>query len=278
MTNRALRWNRVLNGRPRTRLDQASQMSAASQISVANQISAASQIEQASQISAASQIEQARQMSAVNGGHAHGSTRYVVRIGRMGGRALLATVLAASAGCHLWPHREESRPADIASGSVPPPPGSMTCAWHQAENAKARGYDWVIAQHQWYQGGEHLGPDGQERLARLAAQWRESTRPVIIEPHTILVRRDLSDDYGKSEPQLYEESLKSAKELDERRRLHIVEQLASRGFEDANDRVVIARPPYDALYGQDAEMAFQQIEFGGVFGGRGGRGIGGGFG
>lgn len=199
-------------------------------------------------------------------------------IGQLGGPALLATFLAASTGCHLWPQREETRPADIAPTAVPPPPGSSTCAWHQAENAKARGYDWVIAQHQWYQGGEQLGPDGQERLGRLAAQWRESPRPVVIEPHTILVRRDLSDDYGKSEPQLYEEAVKSAQELDERRRRHVVEQLASRGFEDADERVVIARPPYDTLYGQDAEMAFQQIEFGGMggMGGMGGRGIGGG--
>lgn len=197
-------------------------------------------------------------------------------IGHLGGSALLATFLAASTGCHLWPYHEETRPADIPPGAVPPPPGSATCAWHQAENAKARGYDWVIAQHQWYQGGEQLGPDGLERLERIAAQWRESPRPVVIEPHMILVRRDLSEDYGKSEPQLYEEAVNSARELDERRRRQVVEQLASRGFEDANERVVIARPPYDALYGQDAEMAFQQIEFGGGFGGAGGRGIGGG--
>jgi hypothetical protein len=206
-----------------------------------------------------------------------GRGRTWTRAGMFGSHALLAAFFASSSGCHLWPHREESRPADIPAGAVPPPPGSITCAWHQAENAKAQGYDWVIAQHQWYQGGEQLGPDGQERLARLAAKWRESPQPVIIEPHSILVRRDLSEDYGKSEPQLFEEAMKSARELDERRRLYLVEQLASRGFEDAHERVVIARPPYDALYGQDAEMAFQQVEFGGMFGGRGGRG-GGGFG
>ncbi|MFO0903159.1 MAG: hypothetical protein U0939_09180 [Pirellulales bacterium] len=173
-------------------------------------------------------------------------------------------------------------------GAVPPPLGAISCQWHEAQHAKAQGAEWVLFQNSWYQGGNLLGPDGRDQLRGLVPRLQDSTQPIIIEPVMIYIRRDLQEDYGKSERQIYEETLTRAQELDLQRREHVVELLAEAGVADADKRVVLGKPPYDPIYGHDAQQAYFMHEVGragfgvggrrGGFGGGLGNGLGGGFG
>ncbi len=202
-------------------------------------------------------------------------------------------LLFLASGCQSMPGDENPYCGpEHGPGAVPPPLGAISCQWHGAQHAKAQGAEWVVFQNSWYQGGNILGPEGREQLRGLVPRMQESTQPVIIEPVMIYIRRDLQEDYGKTERQIYEETLARAQELDSQRREHVVALLADAGVPDADQRVVLDKPPYDPIYGHDAQQAYFMHEvgragfgigrgrggFGGGFGGGLGGGLGGGFG
>jgi hypothetical protein len=128
--------------------------------------------------------------------------------------------------------------------------------------------DFVIHQHEWYQGGEALGPDGRRHVAELAQRMQTEQYPVVLEP----AEPDL-----KVSPNI-ETAIQMARARDQNRRMVVIQQLAASGSIGVDSRVIVAYPQAEGLSGDEATRVFQSLSRGGGnFGGGGGNG-GGGFG
>lgn len=143
--------------------------------------------------------------------------------------------------------------ADIPSGAMPRPAGTYVCQWQHAQMDRAEKEEFVIHQYEWFQGGRTLGPDGRRHLATMTLRLAHEPYPVVI---------SASDDPDK----------------DEMRRQTIVEALAMDGVSDADQRVLIAKPEAEGLYGPEAvrygtsRMMGRGMMGGGTVGSLGGQG------
>lgn len=140
-------------------------------------------------------------------------------------RLLGAGALSAVVGCHGAPHSPAC--ADIPPGAIPQNSGAYTCQWQTAQAERAEQDDFVIYLNEWSMRTSTLAHCGQAHLARLADRLPASATPVIVQP--------------SGEP-----------ELDQARQAAIVELLTARGVGIAADRVIIATPEAEGLYGFEA--------------------------
>ncbi len=143
------------------------------------------------------------------------------------GLMLILVMAALSAGCHetgCWP---TDRCADIPCGAIPQPPGTYSCQWQTAQKLRAEQDKFVIYQYEWFQGGDHLGPDGRRHAEAIARQLASVPFPVIVEK---------SDD----------------SKLNDKRREQVIVALASLGAADAERRVVLGYSEAEGLAGTEA--------------------------
>lgn len=135
----------------------------------------------------------------------------------------LVSFTMAVSGCH----NEPKRCNDIPPGAIPQPNGTHVCQWNHAETARADQDNFVVYQYEWSADGTKLTQFGQEHLARIAQGLPQVCFPVVIEP--------VSD-----------------QRLNEIRRMAVLEWLANCHVPIAPERVVLARPEAEGLYGQEA--------------------------
>jgi hypothetical protein len=169
------------------------------------------------------------------------------RSSRAGWLGLLA--LAALAGCKGAPHTPAC--ADIPPGAIPQYSGTYTCQWQTAQAERAEQDDFAIYLNEWSQQSAELAPCGQAHLSCLGDRLALSPLHVIIQPS------------GDAE-------------LDRARQTAIVEQLAQRGLAVGSDRVIVARPQAEGLYGFEAPRIVRGYSQSGTYGS--GIGTGAGFG
>jgi hypothetical protein len=163
-------------------------------------------------------------------------------------RGLLgAGALAAAAGCHSAPHTPAC--ADIPYGAIPQPAGTYVCQWQTAQTARAELDDFVLYDYEWAPHGASLAPCGQAHVARLIERLPECPHPVVIPP--------------SGDPQ-----------LDQARYATVVEQLALRGVPSPGERVVVAPPEAEGLYGFEAPRIIRGYAQSGTFQSGGGTGVG----
>ncbi len=163
-------------------------------------------------------------------------------------RLLGAGALSAVVGCHGATHTPAC--ADIPPGAIPQNSGTYTCQWQTAQAERAEQDDFVIYLNEWSLRTTTLAHCGQAHLARLADRLPACATPVIVQP--------------SGEP-----------ELDQARQSAIVELLAARGVGIPSDRVVIATPKAEGLYGFEAPRIIRGYSQTGTFSsGAGGTGVG----
>jgi hypothetical protein len=176
----------------------------------------------------------------------------------------LLSALAFSTGCRWCDRLCGHDPcATIPKGAIPQPNGTYACQWQNAQIDRAQAGKFVIQKYEWYKGGETLGPDGKRHVATIAKQLPHVPYPVVVAT---------SDD----------------EDVDNTRREFIVQRLSEAGVEDAEERVVLAVPEGEGLYGLEAQrfgtarqmgiMGFGNSMGGGGMMGGGGFGGAGGFG
>jgi hypothetical protein len=143
---------------------------------------------------------------------------------------------------------------------MPAPLGTYVNGWNGAMAAAASEDQFVIYTQEWFSDGIHLGPYGRYHLQRIIKSLSSGPSPVVIQP-------------------CQDES------LDRARQTFIVNQLLAAGIRDATERVIIAYPRAEGLYGDQAARIFLIYNSGGRgttggnvggggYGGGGGGGIG----
>jgi len=184
-------------------------------------------------------------------------------------------ILALSTGCqHVreWHDCEHQCAPTVPLEATPAPLGTSVCNYRDVHRAAAEMEDFVIFQHEWYQGEGRLGPDGRRHLNEIIARLHESGASVIIEPQEVFV----------TEGETIDAAVARTRALDESRRQDIVAALATAGIPNPEGQVVIAEPQAEGLFGVEAPNTFRQIlnrgrgRRGGAGGGFGGGGFGGG--
>jgi uncharacterized membrane protein YgcG len=166
------------------------------------------------------------------------------------------------------------RQCDICPGQVTAPAGTTLHAWQEGQHAQARLSELVVYQHEWYQGGDQLGPEGRRHIKQIASELLSCpTSRAIVESKSVVIRYD--DDL--TERERYQKALEGTDALDETRRAILVGELLTAGVIDAEQRVIVDRAPAEGLFGVEAPNAYRNIQFGGVGTGRNG-GMGGGLG
>jgi hypothetical protein len=151
-----------------------------------------------------------------------------------------------------------SRICQRQPGPYPAPFGAHLRAVTTAQAARSDAADFTFFLDEWYMGGPRLGPAGQRHLLALVAVMGQVPTPVLIQ--------------CGYDP-----------ELDQQRRLYVVEQLMTKGVADADQRVVLGFPEAEGLDGNFSERVYISMlrpngGFGGGFGrfgGFGGLGLGG---
>lgn len=156
---------------------------------------------------------------------------------------------------------------DIPPGALPSTVGTSTRQLLVAQSAKASADRLVIYNHEWYMGGQKLGPAGRRHLEELQQQ-------LLVCPATIVI-----------EPQAEHEGEDRFTELNEIRRRMVVAALEAGGISDADTLVKVGASKAGGLDGNIAPSIYRQQlrsgnqnQGGGGGGGFGGGGGGGGFG
>jgi len=145
------------------------------------------------------------------------------------GLFLILGAAGLAAGCHetgwVWP---TDRCADIPCGAIPQPAGVYCCQWQNAQKFRAEQDKFVIYQYEWFQGGDHLGPDGRRHVEAIAQGLAAVPFPVIVEK---------SNDNTK---------------LDETRKQQVIATLTTLGAPDAERRVILGYSEAEGLAGTEA--------------------------
>lgn len=159
-----------------------------------------------------------------------------------------AATLLVVAGCRWTDWGKHERCTDISRGAIPATPGTYVCQWQAAQMDRGEQSKYVVHLYEWRAGGNQLGPDGQRHLEQMARRLPTTTYQVVISP---------ANDAA----------------LDAERRAVVVQQLANAGVGDAAQRVVVATPEGEGLYGPEAARygASRSIGISGV-GQQGGQG------
>jgi hypothetical protein len=156
--------------------------------------------------------------------------RQLIAMPNWPGMLLLLGVAALSAGCHqpgseyVWP---TDRCADIPCGAIPQPAGIYSCQWQTAQKLRAEQDKFVVYQYEWFQGGDHLGPEGRRHVEAIAQRLDSVPFPVIVEK---------SDD----------------SKLNETRRQSVIATLSSLGAPDPERRVILGYSEAEGLEGTEA--------------------------
>ena len=188
------------------------------------------------------------------------------------GLALIAGI--SGSGCHTTSGSaadDVERARDVAYATVPQPVGTASRMHFSRQESRAEEGDFVVHQHEWFNGGVSLGPGGHRHLERLAQRMGGESFIVVVEP--VAPDLKLHRDIGVAAT--------VAKKTDAHRRVVLVELLANSGVKDADSRVVVGWPGAEGLRGDEASRVFGRMNSrirggGGGFGGGGGGG--GGFG
>ncbi|MCS6853092.1 MAG: hypothetical protein NZ700_18200 [Gemmataceae bacterium] len=146
---------------------------------------------------------------------------------------------ASGGGSQWWNVDNCSR---IPRGAIPEPVGSKVLRFQNVQAGKAEADDFVIYKHEWFLDGQELGPYGRYHLNLIARRLPEVPFPVVVQQ---------SNDEA----------------LNEARRQVIIRELAVRGILDAPERVIVAFPEAEGMYGEQAEATFQRMMTGGGGGG-----------
>jgi hypothetical protein len=141
------------------------------------------------------------------------------------------------AGCMNYEANRDSRIAKHAgtSGILPEPNGFFTRQIEEAQAEKAEASDFVVTLNEWTMDGLELGPHGQRHLAAMARRLTTGPGPVNY-------------------PVVLEPGCDPA--VNDTRRQVLVTCLARNGVADADQRVIIAYPQAEYLYGDQAEYTY----------------------
>ena len=162
----------------------------------------------------------------------------------------------------------DGHPLDVSYSSVPEPVGSASRMHFERQEQIAEEGEFVVYQHEWYDGGLSLGPGGDRHVRRLVQRMGTERFVLVVEP---------------SEPDLVvhpdaDVAVAEAGKTDASRRKVLVELLSDIGVADAKSRVVVGWPRGEGLRGDEAPRVFRRLNTGGRGGALGGGGFGGGFG
>ena len=137
-------------------------------------------------------------------------------------------------GCRSDGHSGADKCADIPPGAIPRPAGTYACQWQHAQIDRANQENYVIYENEWYQGGRELGPTGQVQVGDLAHHLDETPCKVFIVPHFDVDHNSWNNDLNKQRVE------------------YVVGLLTTNGVTDAAQRVQIALPHAEGLYGEEA--------------------------
>jgi hypothetical protein len=139
----------------------------------------------------------------------------------------------------------------VPPGAIPAPYGSYVRQWEARERARAARDRFVIYGREWYMGGLELGPSGRCHLDQIVKHLAGVPFPVVLQP-------DVNPACTEARRQL------------------VIQYLAQHGVPDAEERVVVAFPQAEGLYGEEAPRVYYGLLSGrgGAGGGYGGAGFG----
>jgi hypothetical protein len=132
---------------------------------------------------------------------------------------------------------------------MPEPNGTFVHKMEEIQVAKAQASNFVFFLDEWYKGGAVLGPYGTYHLHHIVPKLPDVPYPVVIQP---------SPDPA----------------LNESRREYIVAALGKCGVAEPEQRVIVAYPDAEGLYGDEAPRIYCELlrPHYGLFGGYGGYG------
>ena len=156
--------------------------------------------------------------------------------------ALGLALSGLAAGCHhcdtcAGKPKLFDKCATITPGALPQPNGWHANRIFDLQAAKAEQDDFVIYLHEWYEGGTQLGPYGQYHLIQIIGRLQHESWPTWV---PVLIQTSASG------------------ELDETRRMLIVEALATAEIGDAETRVTVGYPRAEGLDGNETERIYLQ--------------------
>jgi hypothetical protein len=141
---------------------------------------------------------------------------------------IIAAPLAGLMGC------EAQRKEDIPAGAQPQPVGSSVRDHFGRQAAKAEQDDFVVYNYEWDGESTRLTRNGARRFGSVAPRLASEPFDFIIEP--------------------------SADErLDDARRRALVTLVARQGIPNADDRVVVAYPSAEGLFGDEAPRIYDGV-------------------
>jgi hypothetical protein len=125
-----------------------------------------------------------------------------------------------------------------------------------------RNSQYVISRHEWFSGGEQLGPEGRIHLRNLSNAMLGNTDPIVVEAEpTELLSGETLD-----------EALARTDDLNQTRVRDIIQTLQEAGVADAPQRVLLSDLDRVGLHGVEAPRVFNRMMGGRGQGGQGGRG------
>ncbi len=158
---------------------------------------------------------------------------------------------------------------ELPCAAIPAQPGTYVNAWSDAMAAQAAVQGDIITRNLWFDGDTELGPDGRERLVRIADSFGQHPRLILIEEEPVAIGT------GQS----YSEALEANDMLNRQRKANVVRMLGELGIADAEGLVFFTTDRSVGVRGIEAPNVFNRQFMGGMGRGRGGMGGGmGGFG
>jgi len=154
---------------------------------------------------------------------------------------------------------------ELPCAAVPAPPGTYVNAWSDTMAAQAVVQGDIITRNLWFDGGDELGPDGRERLIKIAESFGEQPRLILIEEEPVAI----------ASSQTYAEALDANGRLNNQRKASVVSMLEGLGIADAEGLVFFTTDRSVGVRGIEAPNVFNRQFMGGMGGGRGGMGGGG---
>jgi hypothetical protein len=179
-------------------------------------------------------------------------TRLLVPLGATVAGALSLGLLS---GCYPWDTGVISGDVQGPSVLMPEPNGAFVHRMQDVQTGKAQASQYVFFLDEWYLGGTVLGPYGTYHLQHIIPKLPNVPYPVVIQPGPEAA-------------------------LNESRRQVIVAALVRAGIAEAEQRVIIAFPDAEGLYGEESPRIYYDMlrPKTGLYGANGLNGAYGGFG
>jgi hypothetical protein len=154
----------------------------------------------------------------------------------------------------------------IDPAAVPASHGTYVNQWNDAMICSARQQQLLISRHEWFSGGNELGPEGREHVLQLSELMKSSGYLITIELEPVQL------DYDET----FEEATARTVQLNEQRREVVVQLMNDSGVADADQRVFLLPSNSVGVRGVEAPRIYNGLLFGGQGGGGGGNQNGGG--